>query len=78
MHTKLSILSHVGNPGLALKACNYTTGMVGKWHLSDTTDGGSYGDPYTTQQVKPDPDPDPDPDPEPALTCNLDCDPKPK
>jgi len=34
----------------ALRACNYTTGAVGKWHLSTGT-GGSYSDSYAAQQA---------------------------
>eukprot|EP01062_Namystynia_karyoxenos_P081500 TRINITY_DN8978_c0_g2_i1.p1 TRINITY_DN8978_c0_g2~~TRINITY_DN8978_c0_g2_i1.p1 ORF type:complete len:1061 (+),score=245.94 TRINITY_DN8978_c0_g2_i1:84-3185(+) len=34
----------------ALKKCGYRTGHVGKWHLTLADEGGSYHEPYTTQQ----------------------------
>ena len=44
-------LSH--NVAAALKTCQYTTGMVGKWHLTPGSEtGGSYSDAYSTQQER--------------------------
>jgi arylsulfatase A-like enzyme len=41
------------NIAAAVQSCGYTTGMVGKWHLTPSNEtGGNYGDAYTDQQAQ--------------------------
>ena len=49
-NTYLTGVDATHNIATALRACNYTTGATGKWHLSTGT-GSSYSDAYSLQQA---------------------------